>query len=416
MDHFLYQGNELYAEQLPVGLLAEKWGTPLYIYSRATIERHWRAFDEAFAGHPHRLCYAVKANSNLAVLDIINRLGSDSTSYPAASCSGCSRSGAIPRKSSFPASVKAAMKSVWPSKTVSVASTSNPSWNWERVSKIAAAMKVRAPVALRVNPDVDAGTHPYIATGLHSTKFGIESDRALAVYRRAADDSHLEIRGIACHIGSQITAIAPYLDALDRLLDMVDELRATGITLEHLDLGGGLGIRYRDENPPLPGEFAAPIVSRLGSREPRLCIEIEPGRTIVGNAGILVTTVEYLKETGAKSFAVVDAGMNDLLRPALYQAWQDIVAVRQTGKPETAYDVVGPVCETACRFGSERSLAIEAGDLLAIRSAGAYGAVMANNYNSRPRPAEILVDGDQEYCVRQRESFEHLIAGESMLP
>ena len=415
MDYFQYQQDQLYAEEVPVAEIATQHGTPVYIYSRATLERHWRAFDQAFGEHPHQICYAVKANSNLAVLNLLARLGSGFDIVSGGELARVLKAGGDPAKVVFSgvgkteAELRQGLAAGIGCFNVEVQG------ELDRLNRIAGALGVKAPVSLRVNPDVDAQTHPYIATGLKENKFGIEPEAALDEYRRAAAMPHIEIVGLDCHIGSQLTSVAPFLDALERVLDLADQLKAEGIVLSHLDLGGGLGIRYRDEAPPEPTEYVSAILKRLEGETYK--IFLEPGRAIAGNAGILVTRVEYLKQTPAKHFAIVDAAMNDLLRPALYDAWQDIIPVqKRPDVPEQTVDVVGPVCETGDFLGRERALAVREGDLLAIRSAGAYGFVMSSNYNSRPRPAEIMVSGDQAHVVRERESVEDLWRGERLLP
>ena len=415
MDHFAYRNGRLYAEDVPVQALASAFGTPLYVYSRATLEQHWRAFDEAFADHPHQICYAVKANSNLAVLDLLARLGSgfDIVSggelYRVLQAGGeASRvvfSGVGKRTDEIAAALRAGIQ------CFNVESAPE----LERIAAVAARLGVRAPVSIRVNPDVDPHTHPYIATGLHENKFGVPVDTARELYRRAARTPELQVVGIDCHIGSQITALAPFIDALRRILELAGALEREGIPIRHLDLGGGLGIRYAEESPPAPRDYAQALRRELGDR--KYALLVEPGRAIAGNAGILLTRVEYVKETGGRRFAIVDAAMNDLLRPALYGAWQEIVeADRSLDRPERLFDVVGPVCETGDFLGRERRLRAQAGDLLVVRSAGAYGFTMASNYNSRPRPAEVMVDGDRAWVVRSRERYADLVRGERTLP
>ena len=415
MDFFTYRDGELYAEEVPVAAIAAAHGTPAYVYSRATLERHWHAFDAALGGHPHLICYAVKANSNLAVLNLLARLGSGFDIVSVGELERVLRAGGDPARIVFSGvgkredELRRALEVGIRCFNVEVPG------ELDRLERLAAALGVRAPVSLRVNPDVDARTHPYIATGLKENKFGIAVTEALDLYRRIADSAHLEVTGIDCHIGSQLTQTAPFLDALDRVLDLAARLEAEGIGIRHLDLGGGLGIRYRDERPPLPAQYAAALLERLGGRDWEILLE--PGRAIAGNAGILVTRVEYLKRTPAKWFAIVDAAMNDLLRPALYDAWQEIVPVRPRGEgPAREYDIVGPVCETGDFLGRGRCLALAEGDLLAVRSAGAYGFTMSSNYNSRPRPPEILVDGDRVHLVRRRETLDDLWRGEQVLP
>jgi len=415
MDSFHYQTDELYAEAVPLSAIAARYGTPCYVYSRATIERHWHAFDRALGDSDHLICYAVKANSNLAILNLLARLGSGFDIVSGGELARVLAAGGDPNRVVFsgvgkrPDEIRAALQAGIRCFNVE----SEPELH--RINAIAGDLEVRAPVSLRVNPDVDADTHPYIATGLKENKFGIATDAAAAVYRLATQLPHIDVVGIDCHIGSQITRVEPFIDALDRVLALVDQLQSGGITLRHLDMGGGLGIRYRDETPPLPEAYAAPLRQRLGSRD--LTLLLEPGRAIVGNAGILLTQVEYLKPTSSHHFAIVDAAMNDLLRPALYQAWQEIIPVRPRHDGIARhYDVVGPVCETGDSIGHNRELILAAGDLLAVRGAGAYGFSMASNYNSRPRVAEVLVDNDQIHLIRERERLEQLWAGEHLLP
>ncbi len=415
MDHFEYRNGRLFAEEVPVETIAERFGTPTYVYSRATLERHWRAFDEALGAQPHRVCFAVKANANLGVLNLLARLGSGFDIVSGGELERVLRAGGDPARVVFSGVGKQAaeMRRALEAGIHCFNVESGP--ELERLAAVAAEAGVQAPVSIRVNPDVDAGTHPYISTGLKENKFGVDVDTALALYRRAAELEHLRIEGIDCHIGSQLTETAPFVDALDRVLRLVDQLAEQGIHLNHLDLGGGLGIRYRDETPPEPAEQMAAIRERLGDTDLELIIE--PGRAIAGNAGILVTRVEYLKHSEARHFAVVDAAMNDLMRPALYDAWQAIVPVTENGDREPrVYDVVGPVCETGDFLGKQRELALATGDLLAVRSSGAYGFTMSSNYNSRPRAAEVIVDGDRVHEVRARETIDDLLRGETTLP
>lgn len=420
MDHFNYQDNQLFAENVAIKDIVAAVGSPCYIYSRATLERHWKAFDESLEGHEHLICYAVKANSNLAVLNLFARLGSGFDIVSAGELLRVIKAGGDPSKIVFSGVGKkrdeiqlALEKGIHCFNVESEAELF-------AINEIASSLGLHAPVALRVNPDVDAGTHPYISTGLKENKFGIDIDIALDLYQRAASMKNVKVKGVACHIGSQLTEVTPFLDALDRVIGLVNQLSENGIVLEHLDLGGGLGICYQDESPPEPAEYAKAIVARLDERlgDRKMPIHIEPGRAIAGNAGILVTTIEYLKHTEHKNFALVDAAMNDLIRPSLYSAWQNIIpVVKSTDDTGTqSYDVVGPVCETGDFLGKDRQLKITAGDLLAVRSSGAYGFTMSSNYNSRPRVAEVMVDGDQFHVVRKRESFEDLVRGESILP
>lgn len=415
MDHFTLRDGALHAENLSVAALAERHGTPLYIYSRATLERHYRAFDEALASVPHCVHYAVKANSNLAVLNVLARLGAGFDIVSGGELSRVLRAGGDARKVVFSGVGKTAVE--MQQALVAGVGCFNVESESElrRLSAVAAARGVRARIALRVNPDVDAKTHPYISTGLKANKFGVNLAEAERLYREAASLPGIEIAGIASHIGSQLLDDAPLLDALDRMLALVDRLAAAGIRFRHIDVGGGLGVRYRDEKTVEPAEWAAHLLPRLAGCG--LEVHCEPGRAIAGNAGILVTRVEALKVGEEKNFCIVDAAMNDLLRPTLYQAWMDIVQV-QPREDEAArvYDVVGPVCETGDWLGKDRQLAVREGDLLAVRTAGAYGFTMASNYNSRGRAAELMVDGDSAHLIRAREDFEDLVRGESLLP
>lgn len=414
MDYFNYHDGILCAEQVPLSAIAEQHGTPCYVYSRATLERHWRAFDDAFGGRSHLVCYAVKANSNLAVLSVLARLGSGFDIVSVGELERVLAAGGDPGKTVFSGvgkredEIRRALEVGIRCFNVEV------SGELDRLNHIAGELGVKAPVSLRVNPDVDAQTHPYISTGMKENKFGIDIEQALDEYQRAGSLPYLDVIGIDCHIGSQLISDAPFLDALDRVLWLAEALCQRGIHIHHLDLGGGLGIRYRDERPPEPAELAAAVVERLQGAT--FEILIEPGRAIVGNAGVLVTRVEYLKSNRVKNFAIVDAAMNDLLRPALYDAWQEILPVRESVEAEPKiYDIVGPVCETGDFLGKQRKLALRESDLLAVRSAGAYGFSMSSNYNSRPRPAEVMVDGQEVYLIRARETLAQLFAGESVV-
>lgn len=415
MDQFNYRNGQLYAEDVPLTQIAEAFGSPCYVYSRATIERHWHAFDEALAGHGHLVCYAVKANSNLAVLNTMARLGSGFDIVSVGELERVLSAGGDPGKVVFSGVGKRADEIRRALEVGILCFNVESLAELECINTIACEMEVQAPISIRVNPDVDAKTHPYISTGLKENKFGIDILQAPEVYARAADMPHLDIIGIDCHIGSQITEVAPFIDAMQRVLTLIDVLIEQGIAVRHLDIGGGLGIRYQNETPPLPGDYAAPLLDLMDGRDLQLLIE--PGRAIVGNAGVLLTRVEYLKHTEHRNFAIVDAAMNDLLRPTLYSAWQDIVPVipRQDGKAYY-YDVVGPICETGDFLGKERNLALVQGDLLAVRSAGAYGFTMSSNYNSRPRAAEVMVDGDQMHLIRKRETITALYSNENLLP
>ncbi len=414
MDYFEFRDGQLFAEDVAVSQLAQQYGSPCYIYSRATIERHWHAFDDALAGQNHLVCYAVKANSNIAVLNLMARLGSGFDIVSVGELERVIKAGGDPAKVVFSGVAKRAdeMRRALELGIKCFNVESLP--ELERLNAVAAQMGVQAPVSVRVNPDVDAQTHPYISTGLKENKFGIAIEQAPAVYRQAAAMSNILITGVDCHIGSQLTQVAPFVDALDRVLLLIEELRLDGIQLAHLDIGGGLGICYKGETPPAPAEYGAAIKQRINNANLQLLVE--PGRAIVGNAGILVTQVEHIKRSGDKNFAIVDAAMNDLLRPVLYSAWMDIVAVNSRQDVAVQeYDVVGPVCETGDFLGKERALAISAGDLLAVRGAGAYGFSMSSNYNSRPRVAEVMVDGAHSQLVRRRESIDDLFAHESLL-
>lgn len=402
------------AEDVDLSQIADTYGTPCYVYSRANIEHHWHAFDRALEGHEHLLCYAVKANSNLAVLNVLARLGSGFDIVSGGELERVVVAGGDPAKVVFSGVGKTAaeMRRGLELGIACFNVESEPELG--RLNRVARETGAHAPISLRVNPDVDPRTHPYIATGLRESKFGIPIERAVQVYHNAVELPHIRIVGADCHIGSQLTSVGPLVDALERMLELVDRLASDGIALEHLDLGGGLGIRYDDEHPPQPGDLSVALGRHLAGR--RIKLLLEPGRAIVGNAGVLLTRVEYLKQTNGHHFAIVDAAMNDLLRPALYGAWQQIVPVRPRAGRGHRYDVVGPVCETGDFLGKGRELNLKAGDLLAVRSAGAYGFTMSSNYNSRPRAAEVMVDGDQVHLVRRRETVQELYEGESVLP
>lgn len=414
MDYFNYQNDELFVEDVSVQDIVYQHGSPCYIYSRATLERHWKAFDDAFGLHPHLICYAVKANSNLAVLNILARLGSGFDIVSLGELERVIAAGGDPKKIVFSGVGKREDEILAALKTGIRCFNVEVSGELDRINVLAEQLNIVAPVSFRVNPDVDAKTHPYISTGLKENKFGIAFDEALNEYRRAAAMPNIKVVGIDCHIGSQLTETSPFLDALDRILALVEALTAEGIQLQHLDLGGGLGICYKDEQPPQPSDYIQAILARLGSQP--FEILLEPGRAIAGNAGILVTQVEYLKSTAHKNFAIVDAAMNDLVRPSLYGAWQEIIPVtRQSDAPEQHWEIVGPVCETGDFLGKDRVLKLKQYDLLAIRSAGAYGFSMSSNYNSRQRCVEIMVDGTKVRVVRDRERISHLWAGEHLL-
>jgi diaminopimelate decarboxylase len=415
MDYFNYRDNELFAEDIAVQDIIKKYGSPCYIYSRATLERHWHAFDKAFQNHSHLICYAVKANSNIGLLNLLARLGSGFDIVSIGELERVIAAGGDPKKVVFSGigkredEILAALKIGIRCFNIEVQD------ELDRINHLAKLLGVIAPVSFRVNPNVDAKTHPYISTGLKENKFGIDIDQALTEYRRAATMPNINIIGIDCHIGSQLTETGPFLDALDKLLELVSALKADNINLHHLDLGGGLGIRYNTETPPKPVDYVELILERLGAND--FEILLEPGRAIVGNAGILVTQIEYLKPTPHKNFAIVDAAMNDLMRPSLYSAWQEIIPiVKNSNAPEKLWDIVGPVCETGDFLGKERMLKLAQGDLLAIRSSGAYGFSMSSNYNSRPRVPELMVDGNQVHLIRDRESLVDLWSSEHLLP
>ncbi|MDT9658085.1 diaminopimelate decarboxylase [Vibrio vulnificus] len=416
MDYFNYQDDgQLWAEEVSLTSLAEQYGTPLYVYSRATLERHWHAFDRSVEGHSHLVCYAVKANSNLGVLNTLARLGSGFDIVSGGELERVLAAGGDPRKVVFSGvgKTEAEMRRALELNIKCFNVESEP--ELERLNRVAGELGVKAPISLRINPDVDAQTHPYISTGLRDNKFGIAFDRAPAVYQFAQSLANLNVQGIDCHIGSQLTAIEPFIDATDRLLALIDDLKEQGINIRHLDVGGGLGVVYRNELPPQPSEYAKALLGRLENHQD-LELIFEPGRAIAANAGVLLTKVEFLKHTEHKNFAIIDAAMNDLMRPALYQAWQDIVPVQPRQGEAVTYDLVGPICETGDFLGKDRSLVLAENDLLAVRSAGAYGFVMSSNYNTRVRAAEVMVDGKQHYLVRQREELRSLWELEHILP
>ena len=415
--HFYYKDGELFAEGVCLTTLARQLGTPLYVYSRAALASAWTSYKEAIGAHRVLVCFGMKANSNLAVLKEFARLGSGFDIVSGGELARVLAAGANPAKVVF----SGVGKQDWEMQAALEAGVK--CFNVEslpelkRLSLVATRMGKTASVSLRVNPDVDAQTHPYISTGLKENKFGIAIEEAPAAYQLASTLSGIKIVGVDCHIGSQITEVSPYLDALDKLLKLIEQLVAMGITLKHLDLGGGLGIRYDDETPLAPKTLLDKVFAQLQARGfEHLELVLEPGRSLVGNAGILLTTVQFLKHTEARNFAIVDAAMNDLMRPALYEAWHGVLPVKPRQGETTLYDVVGPVCESADWLARARQLCLNEGDLLAIESAGAYGFVMAGNYNSRPRPAEVMVDGAHYHVIRQRETFADLIRGESCLP
>ncbi|NRA69744.1 MAG: diaminopimelate decarboxylase [Gammaproteobacteria bacterium] len=411
MDFFNVKNGQLYVEDIAVKQLAQKYKTPLYIYSRATIERHWHAFDQAAGDQKHLICYAVKANSNLAILNTLAKLGSGFDIVSGGELARVLKAGGSPDKIVFSGVGKSEdeIRFALETKIYCLNVESQP--ELERISAIAHSMNIVAPISIRVNPDVDAGTHPYISTGLKENKFGITMEDAVSAYQYAHQASSLQIKGIDCHIGSQLTNLLPFTDAIKRVLTLIDRLKEQGINISHLDVGGGLGVTYQDEQPPQPHEYAKALADCLAEHRD-LTIIYEPGRAIMANAGILVAKVEYLKQTPDKNFAIIDAAMNDLIRPALYSAWQEIVAVESSTQATDVYDVVGPVCETGDFLGKDRTLALSPGDFIAIKSSGAYGFTMASNYNSRVKPAEVMVDCDKDIEIRQRETLADLWRGE----
>ena len=414
MDFFQYKNEQLYVEDLPVKQLAEEFGTPLYIYSRATLERHWHAFDSALGKHPHLICYAVKANSNIGILNVMAKLGSGFDIVSQGELERVLAAGGEASKVVFSGVAKSRAE-IMRALEVGIRCFNVESVaELHHINQIAGEMGKVAPISLRVNPDVDAHTHPYISTGLKENKFGVSVDEAREVYKLAATLPHVKITGMDCHIGSQLTELQPFLDATDRLIRLMEQLKEDGIKLKHLDLGGGLGVTYTDETPPHPSDYATALLNKLKDYED-LEIILEPGRAIAANAGILVAKVQYLKSNESRNFAITDTGMNDMIRPALYEAYMNIIEIDRTlGHEKAIYDVVGPVCETSDFLGKQRELAIAEGDYIAQRSAGAYGASMSSNYNSRPRTAEVLVDGNKAHLIRRRESLSELWALESI--
>ena len=416
MDFFQYKNNQLMVENLPVKQLAEQFGTPLYVYSRATLERHWHAFNNAFGEHPHLVCFAVKSNPNIAILNIMAKLGSGFDIVSQGELERVLAAGGDAGKVVFSGVAKSRQEIARALEVNIRCFNVESEVELLRINQIAGEMGKIAPISLRVNPDVDAHTHPYISTGLKENKFGVSVEQAREVYKLAATLPNIKIVGMDCHIGSQLTELQPFLDAVDRLIVLMEQLKQDGIHLKHLDLGGGLGVTYTDETPPHPTEYAKALWEKLSAFS-ELEIIVEPGRAITANAGILVTKVEYLKSNESRNFAIVDAGMNDMIRPALYQAYMNILEIDRTlAREEKIYDVVGPICETSDFLGKQRKLAIAEGDYLAQRSAGAYGASMSSNYNSRPRTAEVMVDGDKAYLIRRREALNELWQLESVLP
>ena len=414
MQHFNYRDGELFAEDTPLSTIAEKFGTPAYVYSRAAFTQHYLSYAEALGSHPGMICYAIKANSNLAVLNMLAKLGAGFDIVSGGELERVLRAGGEPSRIVFSGVGKTREEMARALDVGIFCFNVESEAELELLAQVAAEKQMVANISLRVNPDVDANTHPYISTGLKENKFGIDINRAPAVYQRASQLPSLAIKGLDCHIGSQLTQLTPFLDALDRLLVLIDELKAAGIGISHLDLGGGLGVTYRDETPPPVATYMAAIKERLGDRP--LSLMFEPGRSIAANAGVLLTRVMFLKPTEHKNFAIIDAAMNDNIRPSLYQAWQDIRPLKASDEATQAWDLVGPICETGDFLGKDRELALKPDDLLAVMSAGAYGFSMSSNYNSRGRAAEIIIDGDQAYVVRERETLEDMLRGESLLP
>ncbi|MDH5535231.1 MAG: diaminopimelate decarboxylase [Betaproteobacteria bacterium] len=414
MSYFGYQNRELHAEAVPFARIAERYGTPCYVYSRAALSDAYRAFDTAFAARDHLICYAVKANSNLAVLNLFARLGSGFDIVSGGELERVLAAGGDPRKTVFSGVGKSDGEIRQALAAGILCFNVESESELMRIDRIAGELGRSASVSVRVNPDVDANTHPYIATGLKRNKFGVPYHDAPALYRQASQLAHITIEGLGCHIGSQLTDTAPFGAALEKILDLAVRLQRDGIALSHFDLGGGLGIRYRDETPPAADEYARTFDRLLGARSERLLLE--PGRALTGNAGVLLTRVEYLKHGEEKNFAVVDAAMNDLMRPALYDAWHEVLPVAADGSAATVYEIVGPVCESGDFLARSRRLALKEGDLLAIMSAGAYGMSMSSNYNTRPRAAEVMVDKDASHLIRERESIADLMAHENIIP
>jgi diaminopimelate decarboxylase len=411
---FTRQNDRLHVEDVPLQRIADEFGTPTYVYSKKALQDAYDEFANALQDVDALVCYAVKANSNLGILSLFARLGAGFDIVSGGELRRVLKAGADPAKVVFSGIGKTTDEMAFALEAGIHCFNVESAPELERLNAVAGSVGKRAPISLRVNPDVDAKTHPYISTGLKENKFGVAYAHALSLYRLAASLPHLKVVGIDCHIGSQLLEVSPFVEALDKVLALVDALASDGIVIEHLDLGGGLGIRYRDEAPPKVADYLAPILARLHGRKLKLILE--PGRRLVGNAGLLLTRIEYLKLGDEKNFAIIDAAMNDLARPALYDAWHDIVPVQAKTTTERVYDVVGPVCESGDFLGRARPLSVEAGDLLAVLSAGAYGMAMSSNYNSRPRAAEVLVDGRRAHVVRKRETFESLYANESLLP
>lgn len=413
MSFFTERSGELYVEDVRLSDIAAQYGTPAYVYSRAAFTQHYLAYAQALGQHPGMICYAVKANSNIALLNLLARLGAGFDIVSGGELERVMTAGGDPKRVVFSGVGKTAAEMSKALKVGIHCFNVESEQELELLSEVANGLGLTARVSLRVNPDVDAGTHPYISTGLKENKFGIDIARAPIVYKRAAELPGIDIQGVDCHIGSQLTELAPFLDALDRLLVLIDSLAEAGITISHLDLGGGLGVTYKDEQPPEVSTYMDAIKARIGDRQ--LALMFEPGRSIAANAGVLLTKVLFLKPTDTHNFAIIDAAMNDNIRPALYQAWQDIRPLAVRKGEVRHWDLVGPVCETGDFLGKDRPLCLDTGDYLAVMSAGAYGFTMSSNYNTRPRAAELLVDGDQVHVIRERESFVDMIRGEHVI-
>lgn len=414
MDSFEYRDGELHCEDVSLNAIAEQVGTPAYVYSREALERAYLGYAEALAGRDALICFAVKANSNLAVLNVLARMGAGFDIVSGGELERALRAGAEPNKIVFSGVGKQAHEIARALEVGIHCFNIESEAELYRVNQVAQSRGQVARVSFRVNPDVDAGTHPYISTGLKENKFGIAIDTAPEVYAKAAALDNVEVVGVDCHIGSQLTEVSPFLDALDRMLALIDKLAQQGIKIRHLDLGGGLGVCYTDETPPTPAAYIDALSERIGDRDLKLVFE--PGRSICANAGVLLTQVEFLKENGDKNFAIIDAAMNDLIRPSLYSAYQEIIPLREESDAQPKHwDLVGPICETGDFLGKDRKLALSAGDRLAVCSAGAYGFVMASNYNTRPRVAEVMVDDDRFQIVRERETFEDMVRGEHLM-
>ena len=411
--YFTYQQDQMYVEDVPLSHIAERFGTPCYVYSRAALTDGYRQFAEAFKSREHLICYAVKANSSLAILNLFARLGAGFDIVSGGELQRVLAAGGAANKVVFSGVGKseAEMRAALDAGILCFNVESAP--ELDRLNAVAGSMGKIAPISLRVNPDVDAKTHPYISTGLKQNKFGVAYTEALAIYRKAAGMAHIKITGMDCHIGSQLTETSPFIAAAEKVLALVDQLAAEGVVLEHLDLGGGLGIRYDDETPPSIAEYAQALLAVLQGRSEKIIVE--PGRVLVGNAGVLLTRIEYLKHGEEKNFAIVDAAMNDLMRPALYEAYHAILPVLKKPVGSLSYDVVGPICETGDFIGRGREMPVEQGDVLAVMSAGAYGMSMSSNYNTRPRAAEVMVDQSQVHVIREREEVSQLFATENVL-